>query len=61
MSDTKTRRFGRFTLKRTLGHGGVGTVFLASEDGSDVDVAIKILPFAALSPFGRYLAHRRDG
>ena len=35
---------GRYTLKRTLGVGGMGAVFLAEEVGLEREVAIKVLP-----------------
>jgi serine/threonine-protein kinase len=47
MSETKTRKFGGYILKRTLGHGANGTVFLAANEDGEPDVALKVLPKGA--------------
>jgi uncharacterized RDD family membrane protein YckC len=36
-------RLGRFELVRVVGHGGMGTVYHAREDGTGRDVALKVL------------------
>ena len=47
MSTTKTREFGPFVLKRLLGHGGIGTVYLAQQDDAGEEIAVKVLPKSA--------------
>lgn len=52
-------RVGAYDLVRPLGHGGMGSVWLARRtDGRfDGEVAIKLLSFAALSPAGAERFH----
>ncbi len=47
MPTSKTRKFGDFLIKRTLGHGGIGTVYLAERAASGEEVALKVLPKSA--------------
>ncbi|MEO8227235.1 MAG: serine/threonine-protein kinase, partial [Gemmatimonadota bacterium] len=53
-------RVGAYDLVRPLGHGGMGSVWLARRtDGRfDGEVAIKLLNFAALTPAGAERFHR---
>ena len=42
---------GQYTIERALGHGGMGTVFLARDESLDREVAIKVIaPEVAASP-----------
>lgn len=47
------QKIGNYVLIRTLGHGGMGTVFLAERDDVNQQVAIKVLPRLLLSPARR--------
>src|ERR1700738_5011098 len=38
--------FGRYTLKKILGRGGMGVVWLARDDELEYDIALKFLPEA---------------
>ena len=43
---TAEARVGKYLLKRTLGSGGMGQVWLARDTVADIDVALKVLPEA---------------
>lgn len=43
MPTDKTRRFGSYVLKRELGHGVMGTVYLAEDESSHERLAVKVL------------------
>lgn len=47
------QRFGPYTVRRLLGEGGMGTVFLAVRDDLESEAALKILRDASLSPSRR--------
>jgi serine/threonine-protein kinase len=47
------KEFGPYRLKKVLGHGGMGVVYLAERDDLENQVAIKILRDAWLSPARR--------
>ena len=42
-------RIGRYQIKRRLGHGGMGEVFLATQENPRRDVAIKVIRFGGVS------------
>src|SRR5215472_1522215 len=41
-SPTFPRPFGRYTLQKQLGRGGMGTVYLAHDPSLDIDVSLKV-------------------
>lgn len=43
---TAEAKVGKYLLKRTLGSGGMGQVWLARDTVADIDVALKVLPEA---------------
>src|SRR5712691_11285807 len=43
------RRIGKYIVKRELGHGGMGTVYLAEQPGLGREVAIKELILSAVA------------
>lgn len=47
------REFGPYRIKKMLGEGGMGVVWLAEREDTRNQVAIKFLPHAALSPVRR--------
>lgn len=53
MPTDKTRRFGDYELKREIGHGAMGTVYLAEDETHHREVALKVLS-AGLAANGKY-------
>jgi serine/threonine-protein kinase len=53
MPTDKTRRFGKYELKREIGHGAMGTVYLAEDETCHREVALKVLS-AGVAANGRY-------
>ena len=49
---------GPYQVERVLGFGGMGTVYLAREAGSDQAVALKVVRHAGLSTQGRHRFQR---
>jgi len=47
MPDNTTRRIGRYELKHVIGHGGGSTVYLAEDEATHQQVAVKLLPVVA--------------
>ena len=43
-------RFGKFTISRLIGQGGMGDVYLARADGAGSDVALKVIRGDACTP-----------
>ena len=47
-TDSNPKRLGNFIIKREIGRGGMGVVYEAEDTELGRDVAVKVLPFAAM-------------
>lgn len=55
MQERKVRKLGGYVLRRMLGHGGMGTVYLAEDEVRRRPVAVKVLSSASVGN-GNYAA-----
>lgn len=53
MPDEKVRRFGNYVVKRRIGHGSMGAVYLAEDESHHRDIALKVLS-PAIATNGEY-------
>ncbi|MFW6189310.1 MAG: serine/threonine-protein kinase [Planctomycetota bacterium] len=47
MPENEAHTLGGYALKEVIGHGGLGTVYLATDEASGKQVAVKLLPATA--------------